>query len=178
MSILLNNKKIMVLTIVGVLLYFFYTYFTVKKFGAIIGTFNGVSAYSNQQGQTNNDVVNYVNGVYTGIKWQCVEYARRYLQTTRGITFDDVEDATQIPFAKFTTLDGSNHVQTTNDLKVGSLVVWSKYYKRNSPYGHVAIISAVQSNGIYVVEQNYDDKTFPRFIDYYDLQDTTFIYPL
>lgn len=160
------------------LFYYFYTSFTVKKFGAIVGTFNGVPAYSNQKGVTKCSDANYFNGVYTGIKWQCVEYARRYLQTTRGITFDDVEDATLIPFAKFTTLDGSNHIQITNDLKVGSLVIWPKYYKRNSPDGHVAIISEVQSNGIYVVEQNYDDETFQRFIDYNDLKDPTFIYPL
>jgi glutathionylspermidine amidase/synthetase len=153
---------------------FYYFYTSVKKFGTIIGTFNGVSAYSNQKGQTNCSDANYFNGVYTGIKWQCVEYARRYLQTIRGITFDDVDFAFEIPRAKFTTLNGIG-IKKTNDLEVGGLIVWPKYYKNNAPDGHVAVISAVQSNGIYVVEQNYDDETFPRFIDYNDLYNVSFI---
>ena len=145
-----------------------------KKFGTIVGTFQGVPAYSNRKNGTKKSRANYIN---TGIKWQCVEYARRYLQTTRGITFANVKGAFEIPGAKFTTLDGDS-VKKTNDLKIGSLVIWPKKYKNNAPYGHVAVVSKIKSNGIYVAEQNYDDKTFPRFIDYDDLQGVTIIYPV
>ena len=145
-----------------------------KKFGAIVGTFDGVSAYSNRKNGTKKTRSNYIN---TGIKWQCVEYARRYLQTTRGITFANVKGAFEIPRAKFNTLDGDS-VKKTNDMKVGSLVIWPKKYKKNTPYGHVAVVSKIKSNGIYVAEQNYDDKTFPRFINYDDLKDVTIIYPI
>ena len=174
-----QKKIILTLTIFVVFVILFYYFFStsVKKFGTIVGTFDGVPAYSNQKGQTNSSDANYFNGLYTGIKWQCVEYARRYLQTTRGITFANVENAVEIPSAKFSTLHGNNVIKT-NDLKVGSLVIWPKYYKYNAPYGHVAIVSKIQPNGIYVAEQNYDDKTFPRFIDYDDLQGVTIIYPL
>jgi glutathionylspermidine amidase/synthetase len=174
---MLQKKQIFTILflIVMAILFYYYFYTSVKKFGTIIGTHNGVSAYSNQKGQTNCSDSNYFNGVYTGVKWQCVEYVRRYLQTTHGITFGNVDGATQIPHAKFTTLDGSNHVQTTNDLRVGGLIVWPKYYKNNAPDGHVAVISDIKPNGIYVVEQNYDDKTFPRFIDYNHLHDVSFI---
>ena len=145
-----------------------------KKFGTIVGTFQVVPAYSKRKKGTKKSRANYIN---TGIKWQCVEYARRYLQTTRGITFANVKGAFEIPRAKFTTLDGAS-VKKTNDLKVGSLVIWPKKYKHNSPYGHVAVVSKIKSNGIYVAEQNYDDKTFPRFIDYDDLKGVTIIYPV
>ena len=145
-----------------------------KKFGTIVGTFHGVPVYSNRKNGTKKSRGNYVN---TGIKWQCVEYARRYLQTTRGITFSNVKGAFEIPRAKFTTLDGDS-VKKTNDLKVGSLVIWPKKYKHNAPYGHVAVVSKIKPNGIYVAEQNYDDKTFPRFIDYDDLKGVTIIYPV
>ena len=145
-----------------------------KKFGTIVGTFHGVPAYSNRKNGTKKSRGNYVN---TGIKWQCVEYARRYLQTTRGITFSNVKGAFEIPRAKFTTLDGDS-VKKTNDLKVGSLVIWPKKYKHNAPYGHVAVVSKIQPNGIYVAEQNYNDKTFPRFIDYDVLKGVTIIYPV
>ena len=137
-----------------------------------IGTFNGVPAYSNRKNRTKKSRDSYLN---TGIKWQCVEYARRYLQTTRGITFSNVKGAFEIPRAKFTTLDGDS-VKKTNDLKVGSLVIWPKKYKNNAPYGHVAVVSKIKPNGIYVAEQNYDNKTFPRFINYDDLKDVTIIY--
>ena len=166
---------IFVFVFLALALLFYYFYTSVKKFGTIIGTYNGVSAYSNQKGQTKCSDANYFNGVYTGMKWQCVEYARRYLQTTRGITFGDVDCAFEIPHAKFTTLDGSNHIQTTNNLIVGGLIVWPKYYKNNAPDGHVAVISAIKPTGIYVVEQNYDDETFPRFIDYNDLHGVSFV---
>ena len=145
-----------------------------KKFGTIVVTFDGVPAYSNRKNDTKKSGVKYFN---TGIKWQCVEYARRYLQTTRGITFANVKGAFEIPRAKFSTLDGAS-VKKTNDLKVGSLVIWPKKYKNNAPYGHVAVVSKIKPNGIYVAEQNYDNKTFPRFIDYDDLKGVTIIYPL
>jgi hypothetical protein len=147
---------------------------TMKNRSKKIGTFDGVPAYSNRKNGTKKSGVKYFN---TGIKWQCVEYARRYLQTTRGITFTNVKGAFEIPHAKFTTLDGTS-VKKTNDLKVGSLVIWPKKYKKNSPYGHVAIVSKIKTNGIYVAEQNYDNKTFPRFIDYDDLKGVTIIYPI
>ena len=139
-----------------------------------IGTFNGVPAYSNRKNRTKKSRDSYLN---TGIKWQCVEYARRYLQTTRGITFANVKGAFEIPGAKFTTLDGDS-VKKTNDLKIGSLVIWPKKYKNNAPYGHVAVVSKIKPNGIYVAEQNYDNKTFPRFIDFADLKNVTIIYPV
>ena len=142
-----------------------------------IGEWNGVSIYSNKHYKNGENINNYYNGVFTGIKWQCVEYARRYLQITRGITFDNVDYAFQIPQANFTALNGKN-VQKTNDIKIGSLVIWPKYYKNNAPDGHVAVISSIHQNGIYVAEQNYDDKTFPRFIDWNDLNNVTIIYAL
>ena len=169
-------KKIIIVTIciiVGLYLIIFNT----NRFGTIVGNFNGVNAYSNQKGETECSDPNYYNGLYTGIKWQCVEYARRYLQITRGITFDNVDYAFQIPQANFTSLNGKN-VQKTNDIKIGSLVIWPKYYKNNAPDGHVAVISSIHQNGIYVAEQNYDDKTFPRFIDWNDLNNVTIIYAL
>ena len=55
------------------------------------------------------------------------------------------------------------------------MIVWDKYYEHDSPDGHVGIISSIQNNGIYVGEQNYDNKTFPRFIGWNDLKDFTFI---
>lgn len=150
----------------------------------LLGVWNGVSIYSNNDYSTNhnnnnlnnNSNSNYYNGIYTGIKWQCVEFARRYLIVTHGITFSDVTSAFQIPDAKFTTLDGKQNIEVRNDLQVGSLIVWPKNYMTNSVDGHVAVVSSITPNGITVVEQNYDNKNeINRFISRDDMRNTTIL---
>jgi len=144
------------------------------QFGDVIGTFDGVKAYSNQCDETNYKDANYYNGVYTGIKWQCVEFVRRYLIIKSGITFSDVDSAFEIPHAKFTTLNG-DPIKMTNHLKVGSIIVWPSGYEKGSPHGHVAIVSFVTPFGITVVEQNYIDNNFHRFIKPNQLKNVTII---
>ena len=112
---------------------------------------------------------NYYNGIYTGIKGQCVEFVRRYLIINHGVTFSDVDSAFEIPDAQFTRLDGTP-IKMENDLKVGSIIVWSKNYEKNSPYGHVAIVSAITPTDITVKERNYDDNKFTRNIKQKDLK--------
>ena len=150
----------------------------------LLGVWNGVSIYSNNDYSTNhnnnnlnnNSNSNYYNGIYTGIKWQCVEFARRYLIVTHGITFSDVTSAFQIPDAKFTTLDGKQNIEVRNDLQVGSLIVWPKNYMTNSVDGHVAVVSSITPNGITVVEQNYNNKNeINRFIRRVDMRNTTIL---
>jgi hypothetical protein len=147
-----------------------------------IGDWNGVSIYSNKRYKNGGNIKNYYNGIYTGIKWQCVEYARRYLIIKHGITFSEVASAFEIPNAKFTTLNGDN-VTISNELQEGSLIIWPSYYKFNSPDGHVAVISSILPNGITVVEQNYDTDTNNntihkfnnRFIPKYNIQNATIL---
>ena len=150
----------------------------------LVGVWNGVSIYSNNDysnnhnndNLNNNSNSNYYNGIYTGIKWQCVEFARRYLIITHGITFSDVTSAFQIPDAKFTTLDGKQNIEVRNDLQVGSLIVWPKKYMTNSVDGHVAVVSSITPTGITVVEQNYNNKNeINRFIRRDDMRNTTIL---
>jgi hypothetical protein len=150
----------------------------------LVGVWNGISIYSNNDysnnhnnnNLNNNSNSNYYNGIYTGIKWQCVEFARRYLIVTHGITFSDVTSAFQIPDAKFTTLDGKQNIEVRNDLQVGSLIVWPKKYMTNSVDGHVAVVSSITPTGITVVEQNYNNKNeINRFIRRDDMRNTTIL---
>ena len=144
------------------------------KFGDIIGTFDGVKAYSNQNDETKSKQSNYYNNIYRGVKWQCVEFVRRYLILKHGITFNNVEHAFQIPQAQFTTLNGFP-VKMINELNVGSIIVWPKNYEHNSPHGHVAIVINISSSGINVAEQNYIDSNFSRFIRFNELQNIIII---
>ena len=117
---------------------------------------------------------NYYNGIYTGIKGQCVEFVRRYLIINHDVTFSDVDSAFEIPDAQFTRLEG-NPIKMENELKVGSIIVWSKNYEKNSPYGHVAIVSAITPTGITVKERNYNDNKFTRNIKQKDLKNVTIL---
>ena len=186
---LAKNKNILLIFAIIVILIIFiiYKYATgYHKFGDKIGTFKGVDAYSNQLGKTNSLDPNYYNGIYTGQKWQCVEFARRYLIMKEGITFSDVDSAFEIPKAQFKTLDGIL-VKMSNDLKQGSLIVWpkdneksnkqsdEKGYEKRSPDGHVAVVSFITPFGVTVVEQNYIDSWFHRFIKTSELKNVTII---
>ena len=74
----------------------------VSPYGEVLGTAaGGVPAYSNCSARCVVPAPNTLNGVYTGLKWQCVEYARRWLLVNRGEVYGDVDiaaDIWQIPF--------------------------------------------------------------------------------
>jgi len=174
-----NNKIISNSIVILIFIFLIYKHVTgYYKFGEKIGTFKGVDAYSNQRGKTNSLDPNYYNGIYTGQKWQCVEFARRYLIMKEGITFSDVDSAFEIPKAQFKTLNGVL-IKMSNDLKQGSLIVWPKGYEKGyekiSPDGHVAVVSFITPFGVTVVEQNYIDSWFHRFIKTSELKNTTII---
>ena len=64
------------------------------NFGEIIGiTDQGVIAFSNEN---SNHQANYYQGIYTGLKYECVEFVRRWLIIVYNITFDSVDHAKDI----------------------------------------------------------------------------------
>ena len=145
-----------------------------KNYGDIIGTFNGVQSYSNSNNKMS--VANYYNNIYTGIKWECVEYVRRYLIINHNITFSSVDSAFQIAEVQFMTLNGEIIIPNlNNNLTIGSIIIFPKDYEIDSPDGHVAIISSILPSGITIAEQNYNDNIFPRFISYNDLKNVTIL---
>ena len=147
-------------------------------FGSMIGVNEKVEAYSN----CNDDCISYefnfidlpnMQKVFTGLKWQCVEYARRYLILTMNVTFGDVESAYQIYNLFYATSifnkeqkykfigypNGSAELPKKNDLLIFKQTLMS-------PYGHVAVITSVNSIEGYVeiCEENYNQKwDFPSY---------------
>jgi hypothetical protein len=56
-------------------------------------TKEGIECYLNS-GRNKGEINRVKNGqYYTGLKWECVEFIRRYLILTKGITFENVESA-------------------------------------------------------------------------------------
>jgi len=145
-------------------------------FGEPMGTCPwGVPAYSSDYDSANDDehgdYISFHNGVYTGCKYQCVEYARRWLVAVKGITFPDVRMAYEVfRFRHFVRVSDetpipvvphSNGVSTVVP-PVGAVLLWKPngYFRHT---GHIAIVTHVHSQSICVAEQNvYDRKWLSR----------------
>jgi len=135
-------------------------------FGEVLGRSpRGVVAYSNCRAECVVPQSHEVDGTYTGLKWQCVEYARRWLLVNHGAVFGDVDiaadiwtkidrltkvaDQSEIPLAA--RLNGSPEPPRRGDLLI--------YAKALYDTGHVAVVLGVDAarNLIRVGEQNFEN---------------------
>ena len=135
-------------------------------YGEILGTTRqGTQAYSNCQSSCVVFEPNHDQGTYTGIKWQCVEYARRWLMQQRGLSFGDVDVAADIWALK--SLQRLSD-QTEVLLKAfengaqqrprrGDMLVYGREYLGT---GHAAIVLQVDTarGRLYVAEQNFNNR--------------------
>ena len=138
----------------------------VEEFGLELGeSFAGVPAYSNCANNCVNPAPNFLAQVYTGIKWQCVEFARRWLLANHGVVYGDVDIAADIwnldfvytpdkenkfPFKEF--VNGSTEVP-----RRGDLLIYSGEFHGT---GHVAVVLQIDTDQmtVFVGEQNFDNK--------------------
>jgi len=139
-------------------------------YSQVLGTAPGdVPAYSNCNAGCVIFTPNTKGGVYTGIKWQCVEFARRWLLDNMGVVYGDVDiasdiwskiefvsrvsDDSRIPLIAFE--NGS-----TEPPKVGDLLIYGKEFLNT---GHVAVITGVDLTAgvLEVAEQNYSNRPWP-----------------
>lgn len=145
----------------------------VTKFGETLGVNNNVIGHSNCSNNCSNfeDGGAYLNkntlestiDFFTGIKWQCVEYSRRWLIINKGYTYKSIDFAYQIfdiehaiglngkQNAKFSKFPNNNITPP----RFGDLAIFQK--DSENPYGHVAVIVNVNLDLGYVdiAEQNY-----------------------
>jgi len=138
-------------------------------YGEVLGMGLGkVPAYSNCNAKcvvfSPNFFPDKKSGTYTGIKWQCVEYARRWLLINKGVVYGDVDIAADIwgldfvtrvkDKSKFKLLSFTNG--DTTPPKVGDLLIYAKAYLKT---GHVAVISNIneKTQQIDVLEQNFNN---------------------
>ena len=113
---------------------------------------------------------NHLKGTYTGIKWQCVEYARRWLLINKGAIYGDVDIAADI----WNNIDYLTDVSTNRAFpleshlngskqppQVGDLLIYARAFNDT---GHVAVvIDTDYGNGVIEVgEQNYNNEPWPE----------------
>ena len=148
-------------------------------YGAVLGkSVTGIEAYSNCSDQCVNPKPFFIDKTFTGIQWQCVEYARRWLLVNYGVVYGDVDIAADIwqlenvvapnkevskPFDSILNGDKDRFVQR------GDLLIYSRAFLGT---GHVAVVVKVDANNqrVYLAEQNFSNQPWPgdyaRYVSY------------
>jgi len=135
------------------------------NFGEIIGiTDQGVIAFSNEN---SNHQANYYQGIYTGLKYECVEFVRRWLIIVYGITFESVDNAKDIYNLNHFSNIFSNKIPIkkcingSDKISFGDLVIWTNQGKYKE-HGHVAVVVKINNNHVYIAEQNTTNEFWNR----------------
>ena len=134
-----------------------------QPFGTSLGSFNGVTTYSNYNPPTGVDFHNYGSGIFTGLKWQCVEYVQRYFYLQYGMNLYALSggglNAYQF-FGAASTLGLAAYTNnsSTTAPQAGDILCFSG---GSGGYGHVAIVRGTSSNergqnelDLDIIEQN------------------------
>ncbi|AFJ46914.1 bifunctional glutathionylspermidine amidase/synthase [Shimwellia blattae] len=110
----------------------------------------------------------YLNSEYMGYKWQCVEFARRFLYLNYGVVFTDVGMAYEIFDLRFLRQVVNDDILPLQAFANGSqrapvpgaLLIWAEggEFKQT---GHVAIITQVCNTRVRIVEQNVIHSALP-----------------
>ena len=101
----------------------------------------------------------YWNGIYTGIKYQCVELARRFYLIRYGLLFNEVLGAKDIiHLHTIYNMENKRYIQWPTYLNVGlptigSLLIWD--ITKKFPHGDVSIVIKITQKYVEVIEQNY-----------------------
>ncbi|ASM55071.1 glutathionylspermidine amidase/synthetase [Pseudoalteromonas nigrifaciens] len=148
-----------------------------RDFGELLGYAPGnVAVYSSDYDSADESIYpnrsayrSYLDGIYMGYKWQCVEFARRWMYLNHGYIFDDIAMAYDI-----FELRSVREVNSQNRLplqafkngakhhpQVGSLLIWEEGGEFEET-GHVAIVVEVHPDKIRLAEQNVGHQTWPQ----------------
>ncbi|WP_166425257.1 glutathionylspermidine synthase family protein [Paraglaciecola sp. 20A4] len=146
-------------------------------FGKVQGTTaDGVVSYSSDYDTVDDAIYpnrkafrSYYDGIYMGYKWQCVEFARRWLYINLGHIFNDVSMAYEI-FKLRSIRDVVNNVELPLNAfangslrrpEVGSMLIWDEGGEFEHT-GHIAIVTEVFDDKIRVAEQNMNFTRWPN----------------
>ncbi len=140
-----------------------------SPYGKVLGKSpRGIEAYSNCKSSCVIFEPNKWNGTYTGIKWQCVEYARRWLLINTGAVYGDVDIAADI----WDKIDHLTDVKTkkripleahlngsTQAPEVGDLLIYAKAFNGT---GHVSVVTGMdfKNDMVEVSEQNFNNESW------------------
>lgn len=127
--------------------------------GAPLDSLHGVIVYHNGS-MSNVSGRNVVDGYNVGLRYQCVEFVKRYYLEHYGHrmpnSYGHAKDLfnSAVKDGELNTDRGLRQYNNPSATppQVGDLVVFDGW--RGNPYGHVAIVSAVEHGEVEVVQQN------------------------
>jgi glutathionylspermidine amidase/synthetase len=169
----------------GLILIYILTYKKELSFGKRLGNIDNVWVYSSFHKKELNkysqleSVYIVPPGLKSGLKWECVEFVRRYLILTHNVTFRHVDFAYEIfNLDCFTSTINRKKVRINkiingmNRPKKGSIIIWDRHVTRDNT-GHVAIVVRKTHNKIFIAEQNWDNiswngKNYSRILPIYN----------
>jgi hypothetical protein len=138
-----------------------------SAFGKILGISEGVIAYSNCNNAFESNqwqkISIFDKEFITGMKWQCVEYARRWLMLKKGYSFDSIDHAFQIwKLSHAISLNNNAHIswlkfangKTKFAPQAGDLLI---YDTTQGVHGHVSVIVGLVADKVLIGEQNYNN---------------------
>lgn len=137
-----------------------YNFNTDHQVGDVIDSLNGVEIYYNGGVNTNEGRNLSLDGYNLGIKYQCVEFVKRYFyqryQHQMPDSFGHAKDFFNdlLPDASWNEKRALRQYTNGSQSKpmADDLLVFAPWIL--NPYGHVAIIAAVTDNGIEIAQQN------------------------
>lgn len=126
---------------------------SVAAYGTLVGTFNGVAAYSNGSDTYVSNQYNITDdGTNTGMKWQCVEYVKRYYYLNYGKTWYIPGQNANDYYGNATALGLTAFPNTgTTAPQVGDILAFAG---GSGELGHVAIIRELGADYVKVIQQN------------------------
>ncbi len=146
-------------------------------FGAVLGAGpGGVAVHSSDYDTVDRNELptrqafrSYVDGVYMGQKWQCVELARRWMYLNRGYIFDDIAMAYDIFNLRHVRRIGDGALLPLHSFRNGSarppepgaLMIWNEGGAFEIT-GHVAVVTEVLGDRVRIIEQNVEDRMWPE----------------
>lgn len=140
-----------------------------KQIGDTLDVFNDVYVFYNKSMENTSGRNVAKDGYNIGLKWQCVEFVKRYyyehLNHRMPNSYGDAKDFFNHSLKDNQKNKDRNLVHFTNGSQskpeVNDLLIFDgNAFNR---YGHVAIISKVNRNSIEVVQQNVDKESREQF---------------
>ncbi len=146
------------------------------KFGSLLGVAPGnVPVYSSDYPSADRTELptrqayrSTIDGIYMGHKWQCVEFARRWMYLNKGYIFEDIAMAYDIFRLRYVRMVAGGELLPLNSFRngakrppeTGSLIIWNEGGDFDVT-GHVAVVTELLTDRIRIVEQNVDHMVWP-----------------
>ncbi|GLR16384.1 CHAP domain-containing protein [Portibacter lacus] len=138
--------------------------------GAVLDNYNGVPIYYNGFFKNTNGRNLTKDGYNLGLKWQCIEFVKRYYYLKYGHKMPDsyghAKDFFDDDLSDQEFNEARNMLQFRNTRRhkpqVDDLVIYGP--SKDNPFGHMGIISAIKNGKVTLVQQNMGTKTRQKLI--------------